>query len=115
MRNLLLSASWITGRELAGLVVAVPRAQRVEKGEDEEYIGDLVGCMLVDGSGPEQVEVGEIEDVDRTAGPVALLVVRGASGEILIPFAKKFLKKIDIEGRRIEMELPEGLVDLNAG
>ena len=46
---------------------------------------------------------------------MALLVVRGASGEILIPFAKKYLRKIDVEGRRIEMELPEGLVDLNAG
>jgi 16S rRNA processing protein RimM len=100
---------------LAGLVVAVPRAERVEPGEDEMYIGDLVGCMLVDVAGAEPVAVGEIEDVDRTAGPVALLVVRGAKGEVLIPFAKKYLRKIDIEGRRVEMALPEGLVDLNAG
>ena len=98
---------------LAGLVVAVPRAERVEPGEGEAYIGDLVGCMLVDVAGPKPVEVGEIEDVDRTAGPVPLLVVRGASGEILIPFAEKYLRKIDVLGRRIEMELPEGLVDLN--
>jgi 16S rRNA processing protein RimM len=100
---------------LAGWVVAVPRAERVEPREDEMYIGDLVGCILIDMAGPEPVKVGEIEDVDRTAGPVALLVVRGASGEILIPFAKKYMRKIDIEGRRVEMALPEGLVDLNAG
>jgi 16S rRNA processing protein RimM len=58
--------------------------------------------------------VGEIEVVDRAAGPVALLVVRGANGEVLVPFAKSFLRKIDLEGKRVEMALPEGLVDLNA-
>jgi 16S rRNA processing protein RimM len=41
-------------------------------------------------------------------------VVRGASGEVLIPFAKSYLRKLDLEGRRVEMALPEGLVDLNA-
>ena len=106
----------ISGAEaLAGLAVAVPRAERVEPGEDEAYISDLVGCVLFDVAGPEPVQVGEIEDVDRTAGPVPLLVVKGAKGEVLIPFAKKYLKKIDVEGRRIEMDLPEGLVELNAG
>ena len=58
--------------------------------------------------------MGEIEDVDRTAGPVALLVVRGAAGEILVPFAKSYLRKMDLEARRVEMALPEGLTDLNA-
>jgi 16S rRNA processing protein RimM len=58
--------------------------------------------------------VGEIEDVDRTAGPAPLLVVRGARGEVLIPFAKSYLRRIDLEGKRVEMALPEGLVDLNA-
>jgi 16S rRNA processing protein RimM len=40
-------------------------------------------------------------------------VVRGAKGEVLIPFAKSYLRKIDIEARRVDMALPEGLVDLN--
>jgi 16S rRNA processing protein RimM len=60
------------------------------------------------------VTVGEIEDVDQTAGPVALLVVRGTAGKVLIPFAKSYLRKIDSEGKRVEMALPEGLVELNA-
>ena len=57
--------------------------------------------------------VGPIEEVDRSAGPVALLVVGGANGEILIPFARDYLRRIDLENRRVEMELPEGLVELN--
>jgi 16S rRNA processing protein RimM len=60
------------------------------------------------------VVVGEIEDVDRTAGPVALLVVRGAAGEALIPFAKSYLRSMDIAAKRVEMALPEGLTELNA-
>ena len=100
---------------LAGLIVAIPREQRVALGEDETYIGDLIGCTLVDVAGSEPAVVGEIEDVDRTAGPVALLVVRaaGKAYEILVPFAKSYLRKVDLEARRVEMALPEGLIDLN--
>jgi 16S rRNA processing protein RimM len=100
---------------LAGMVVAIPRAERAALGEDEVYIGDLIGCRLVNVAGGSSVDVGEIEDVDRTAGEVALLVVKGAAGEVLIPFAKIYLRRIDVGAGRVEMELPEGLVDLNAG
>ena len=99
---------------LAGLIVAIPRTERAALGEDEVYISDLIGCTLVDVGPATPQTVGEIEGVDRTAGPVALLVVRGAAGEVLAPFAKSFLRKIDLEAGRVEMALPEGLIDLNA-
>jgi 16S rRNA processing protein RimM len=99
---------------LSGLMVAIPRADRAALGEDEVYIGDLVGCVLVEVSGTAESQVGTIEDVDRKAGPTPLLVVRGSKGEVLVPFAKSYLRKIDLEAKRVEMALPEGLVDLNA-
>ena len=97
----------------SGLIVAVPLAERAALGEDEVYIADLIGCTLVDVARAEPVVVGEIEDVDRTAGTVALLVVRGAMGEILIPFAKSYLRTLNLEAKRVEMALPEGLTDVN--
>ena len=100
--------------ELTGMVVAIPAAERAALEEDEVYVGDLIGCTLVDVAGAEPVVVGEIEDVDRNAGPVALLVVQGAAGEVLIPFAKSYLRRIDVKAKRVEMALPEGLADLNA-
>lgn len=103
-----------TAETLAGLVVAIPRSERAALDEDEVYVGDLLGCALVDVAPAEPVTLGEIEDVDRTAGTVALLVVHGAAGEILVPFAKDYLRSINLEARRVEMALPEGLVDLNA-
>ncbi|MGP8226328.1 MAG: ribosome maturation factor RimM [Terracidiphilus sp.] len=98
---------------LKGLIVAIPRAERAALGEDEVYIGDLIGCALIDVAGTAPVTVGEIVNVDRTAGPVALLVVAGASGEVLVPFAKSYLRSIDLKARRVDMALPEGLLDLN--
>jgi len=100
--------------ELKGMMVAVPQTERAPLAEDETYIGDLIGCVLVDVAGAEAVTVGEIENVDRSGGAAPLLVVRGARGEVLIPFAKSYLRRIDLEGKRVEMTLPEGLVDLNA-
>jgi 16S rRNA processing protein RimM len=108
-----------SAEELAGLIAAIPQEQRAALAEDELYIGDLIGCAVVDVAGAEPVTVGEIEDVDRSAGPVAILVVRGksasqpSSDEILIPFAKEYLRLVDVEAKRVEMSLPEGLVDLN--
>lgn len=103
--------------KLAGLIVAIPLEQRAPLAEGEAYIGDLTGCALFDVEYGEPALIGEIEGVDRTAGPVPLLVVRGRNtrhgDEILIPFAKSYLRKIDIAGKRVEMALPIGLVNLN--
>jgi len=103
---------------LAGLAVAIPQAERAPLAEGEAYIGDLIGCTLVDVAGigvagAEPVVVGQIEDVDSTAGPVAMLIVRSQQDEILIPFAKSYLRRIDLDARRVEMALPAGLVDIN--
>lgn len=112
--------------ELAGCIVAIPRTERTPLDEGDFYVGDLIGCALVDVAGEAPVIVGEIEDVDRSAGPVAMLVVKPASkhvgeptsqrtsDEILIPFAKDYLRRVDLEAKRVEMALPEGLVGLNS-
>jgi 16S rRNA processing protein RimM len=105
----------ITAAEtLKGLIVAIPLEQRAALDEDEVYTGDLIGCQLVDVARLVPITIGQIEEVDRTAGPVALLVVQGTNGEVLVPFAKAYLRKIDLDSKRVEMALPEGLVDLNA-
>jgi 16S rRNA processing protein RimM len=102
--------------ELAGMIVAIPKAERAQLEEGDVYVGDLMGCLLVDVAGEEPRVVGTIEDVDRSAGPVAMLVVKAANehdDEILIPFAKDYLRRVDVDARRVEMALPEGLVELN--
>ena len=101
------------GEELSGRIVAIPAGERAPLGEGEAYISDLIGCTVMEVAGAEPLALGPIEGVDRSAGPVPLLVVRGKAGELLIPFAKSYLVKMDLENRRVEMKLPEGLTELN--
>jgi 16S rRNA processing protein RimM len=99
---------------MRGLVVAIPRSERVPLAEDEVYVGDLIDSTLIDVSSQPERIIGVIEDVDREAGPVALLVIKGqaAGEEILIPFAKAYLRRIDLETHRVEMALPKGLIEV---
>lgn len=99
---------------LAGQIVAIPQTERAPLGEDEFYIADLIGCELIDVTPAAPVLAGVIEEVDRNAGPVALLVIQGAMGEVLVPFAKSYIRTLDLEAKKVEMALPQGLVELNA-
>ena len=105
--------------KLAGLEVIVPREERLPLDEEANYISDLVGCTVYDGA----MSVGVIEDVQFATTPDGLrrleetapmLVVTSAEGdELLIPFAKDFVVAVDVAGKRVEMVLPEGLLDVN--
>lgn len=104
---------------LRGLEVAIRLEERAALSDDAVYIDELIGCRVFDlGDGIEPTagrEVGEIVDVDRESTAHPMLVVRGVHAEeVLIPFVKAFLLRVDLPARRIDMQLPEGLVDLNA-
>ncbi len=100
---------------LRGYDVAIPVAERAPLDQDSVYIADLIGSELVDWASGGRV-IGTIVDVDRqSTAASALLVVRTGPGqpELLVPFVKAYLRRMELENRRIEMELPAGLLDLN--
>jgi 16S rRNA processing protein RimM len=104
---------------IAGQDVLVPREERLPLDDESVYISELIGCIVYDGSVP----VGVVEDVQfamtadggqRLDDAAPLLAVRSLEGdEILIPFAKAFLVAVDTEAKRIDMTLPEGLIEVN--
>ena len=98
---------------LRGVEVAIPKAERAPLEDGAVYISDLIGCVLIDTvSG---AEVGEISDVDRESSSTPLLEIETKkSGQVLVPFVKAFSPKIDLAAKRIEMALPEGLLELNS-
>jgi len=96
--------------QLVGCELQVPRAERAELQQGWSYVSDLVGCLLLDAG----KRVGEIRDVRFGAGEAPLLVVGSGKGELEIPFAQEFLVRVDLEGKHIEMNLPEGLLEVNA-
>ena len=92
---------------LSGAEVRVPAAERVPLEANEFFQSDLIGCEVFDaGSGARVGSVTGWED----AGGHGLLVV---DGDLLIPFARSICKQIDPSARRIAVELPAGLKDLN--
>jgi len=97
--------------KLRGLLVAIPESEREALTDESVYIGDLIGCEVFDLNG-EPAAIGMVADVDREAG--LLEVKTPGGGEVLIPFAKAYLAKMDLAGKRIEMRLPAALLDINA-
>jgi len=102
----------ITAAEaLLGCELQVPRAERAELEPGWNYVSDLAGCVVLDG----EREIGEVRKVEFGAGEAPLLVVVAAgSKEYEIPFAEAYLKRVDLAARRIEMALPEGMLEVNA-
>ena len=95
---------------LVGCELQVPRSERAQLEEGAAYVSDLVGCTLADHG----KEVGLVSDVRFGAGEAPLLVVGSGKNELEVPFAQAFLVRVDLEAKRIEMNLPEGLLDVNA-
>ena len=95
---------------LLGCDVQVPAAERAQLEPGWTYISELVGCVVFDG----EREVGKLEDVEFGAGEAPLLKVKSGSTSYEIPFAEAYLKGVDLKGKRIDMALPEGLLEINA-
>lgn len=95
--------------------VAIPHEERASLLDDAQYIGDLLGCSLIDVANGTENRVGIVEAVDRQPGMTAMLIVRRLDGdELLVPFARSYLRSVDVAAKRIEMVLPAGLTNLNA-
>ena len=96
---------------LRGLEVRIPLSARPPLQNGEYYQSDLIGCEVVERLSGRLV--GRVTDWREYGGSV-LLVVEGAAGEeILIPFAGAICVEIDVARRRLTVDLPEGLRDLN--
>ncbi|HEY6250323.1 MAG TPA: ribosome maturation factor RimM [Candidatus Angelobacter sp.] len=95
--------------KLAGWEIQVLLTERAELEEGTVFVSDLIGCVVYDADR----EVGTVQDVQFGAGEAPLLVVKGVK-EYLVPLAAEYVEKILLEGKRIEMKLPEGMLELDA-
>ena len=92
---------------LSGREVRVPVAERVTLDEGEYFQDELIGCDVLERSTGERL--GRVTAFDDSGGAGTLVV----DGDLLIPFARAICVEIDPAARRIAVELPEGLKDLN--
>ena len=93
--------------ELRGIGLEVDRADVPPAPEGTYYFYELVDCECVDRRAG---SLGHVVDVIEDGGGV-LLEVRSDRGTLLIPFVLAYLESTDMERGRLELDLPEGLIE----
>ena len=53
-------------------------------------------------------------NVQFGSGDAPLLMVKAGSKEYMVPFAEAYLVEVDLVGRRVDMDLPEGMLELDS-
>jgi 16S rRNA processing protein RimM len=94
---------------LAGRELRVPVDRLAALPDDTFYRHDLVGCRVETVGG---VEIGIVSRVEgETSG--SRLIVQGAGGDVEIPLVAGICTTIDVDARRIVIDPPAGLLELN--
>lgn len=115
--RLLLSLHGIEDRTAAealrGALLEVDAAAVPPAPAGSYYHYDLVGCRCIDRRAG---ELGAVAEVVEGGGGDLLRVVTPAHGdeparELLLPFVDAYLAEVDVAGRRILWDLPEGLIE----
>ena len=96
-------------RELQNWTIEIPESEARELEEGEYFLHDLAGLTLVDSDGRVR---GVVKEAYEGGGGV-LLSVKGPNGEFEVPFAAAICVAIDLGQKRITVNLPEGLDDLD--
>jgi 16S rRNA processing protein RimM len=96
---------------LVGSELQVPSEERANLETGWNYVSDLIGCIVLDRG----KEIGRIEDVQFGAGEAPLLIIsNGAGRKFDVPFAEAYLEGVDIARRQVRINLPEGMLEINA-
>jgi 16S rRNA processing protein RimM len=91
---------------LRGLWLSVDRAAVPPAPAGTYYHFELLGCRCrADGE-----DVGTVVDLEEDGGGLLLILEKGG-WRLPVPFVQKFLREVDIAGRRIELTLPAGLIE----
>jgi 16S rRNA processing protein RimM len=90
---------------LAGCDLFIDKEELPALAPGTYYWADLIGVEVVSMDGR---HLGRLESIFET-GSNDVYVVKRAGREILVPALKSVVKSVDLERRRMEVDLPEGL------
>ena len=124
------SANISDADKFRGLFVFLPFEQRVTLPAGQYFVSDLIGCSVFEikredppafASSPCSLSsapafLGKVSGVQPTGEGTRgtpILEVDTVQGELLVPLAQEICIDINVDGRRIDVILPEGLRELN--
>jgi len=93
--------------KLRGSYLEVTRQEVVPLQDDCYYIFDIVGMSVFDQN---ETFLGRVTDVLQT-GANDVYVVETGGRPLLIPALKQVVREVDLQERRMLVDLPEGLAD----
>lgn len=76
---------------------------------DEFHDHELVGLAVVTTDG---AAVGTVDEIIHGPAGELLAVRRETGGEALVPFFREFVPTVDVQGGKVVIDPPEGLLDL---
>ena len=94
---------------LAGRELRVPVERLAALPAETFYRHDLIGCRVETRDG---TAIGVVRDVEGTLTG-SRLVVDGERGEVLIPLVAPICTEVDPAAKRIVIDPPEGLIEVN--
>ena len=95
---------------LRGATLRVPADTLPTTGGNEFYVHDLLGCVVRRADG---TRLGEIVRVIQRS-PHDLMEIEADRRTVLVPMVRDWVVEIDLAGRRIIVDLPEGLEESTA-
>jgi 16S rRNA processing protein RimM len=98
-----------SAERLVGAWIEIEANQAVELPEGTYFDHDLIGCTVRNVSGE---HLGTVKEILRIAGNHQLVVEREGK-EYMIPAVPAICRDVSISEKRILVDLPEGLMDLN--
>ena len=96
--------------DLRGCWLFLPAQERSRLPANYYYEHELadMACVLPDGR-----VLGEVGELSSSTG-TAMLTVRTAAGEVLVPFVSPIVVRVDLAGRQVVVDPPAGLFEGDA-
>lgn len=96
-------------RQYQGCDLMVSRENAAPLGENEYYIGDLIGMQVKSDEGE---ILGTLTDVLETGANDVYVVEREDHSELLLPVIDECIRDVDLERGTVTAHIMEGLLDL---
>jgi len=93
--------------ELRGAILFIDEEHAAPLKKGEFFVHEILGLAVRDEAGN---DLGTVADVLRYPAS-DVYVVRGPSGEIMVPAVREFIRAVDIAARTMTVRLIEGMVE----